>query len=95
MKKELPSKQALEKELSELEVVLSRDGNPEKVTQLCIKGSIHTNVCSCQYVTARKARVEKDWIRTRRQLRKRADFCPYNFNDCTALLRLITVEPVF
>jgi hypothetical protein len=43
---------------------------------------------------ARTARVEKDWTRTRCQLRITADFCPLYFNDCTALLGLITMEPV-
>jgi hypothetical protein len=42
----------------------------------------------------RTATVEKDWTRTRCQLRMTAVFCPIYFNDCTALLGLITMEPV-
>jgi hypothetical protein len=42
----------------------------------------------------RTARVEKDWTRTQRQWRMTTDFCSLHFNDCTALLGLITMEPV-
>jgi hypothetical protein len=42
----------------------------------------------------RTARVEQDWTQTWRQLGMTADFCPIYFNDCTALLGLITMEPV-
>jgi uncharacterized protein (UPF0335 family) len=40
------------------------------------------------------ARVEKVWTWKRLQLGKTADFCPLDFNECTALLGLITMEPV-
>jgi hypothetical protein len=43
---------------------------------------------------SRTARVEKDWTRNRRQLRKTDDFGRFYFNDSTALLGLITMEPV-
>jgi hypothetical protein len=46
-----------------------------------------------EYITPRTARVEKDWTRNRRRLRMTADLCPVYFNDCTALLGLIIMEP--
>jgi hypothetical protein len=46
------------------------------------------------YYRTRTVRVEKDWTRKRRQLRKTADFRSLYFNECTALLGLITIEPV-
>jgi hypothetical protein len=46
------------------------------------------------WIYSRMARVEKDWTWNRHQLRMTADFCPLYFNDCTALLGLITMEPV-
>jgi hypothetical protein len=42
----------------------------------------------------RTARLEKDWTRKRRRLRKTADLSPLYFNDCTALLGLITMDPI-
>jgi hypothetical protein len=57
-----------------------------------VSGYCRSIVDPCTW--ARTARVEKDWTRTQRQLRMTADFCPLYFNDCIALLGLITMEQV-
>jgi hypothetical protein len=57
------------------------------------RGIVGMCLCLSLSATSRTARVEKDWTRNQRKLRITADLCPLYFNDCTALLGLITMEP--
>jgi hypothetical protein len=67
------------------------------ITVVLMHGFVMYTIEHCLCIYARTAREEKDWTRRRWKLRKTADFSSLyfnDFNDCTALLEAITMEPV-